>query len=130
MVSKDKSLHIKTKSVAEKQRILDRHSESSSAGTRLTFDGDAGGYRGLPPPLATPGDTGLDDVVPGLAEEMDGALLGEASTRRRITAESPMFRHQRVGAVAQSACRNTEHRDESSGTGIASLFYSRCGNYS
>lgn len=80
----------------------------------LTFDGDAGGYRRLPPAVATPGHTHLvADVVSGLTEEMDGALLGEASTRGRIAAETSMFGHQRVGAVAQSAFRNTEQRDES-----------------
>lgn len=58
--------------------------------------------------MATPGNMDLaDDVVPRLTEEMDGALLGETSARGWITAETSMFWHQRVSAVAQSACRNT-----------------------
>lgn len=64
--------------------------------------------------MATPGDAGLGaEVVPGLAEEVDGALVGEPSTRRRITAEASVFGHQRVGAVTEPACReqqNTEMR--------------------
>lgn len=64
--------------------------------------------------MATPGDTDLAvDVVSGLTEEMDGALLGETSTRGRITAETSMFWHQRVSAVVQSACRHTNHSDKS-----------------
>lgn len=55
--------------------------------------------------MATPGHPNLvGDVVAGLAEEVDAALLGEAPARRRLAAEAAMFGHQRVGAVAQSAC--------------------------
>lgn len=56
--------------------------------------------------MVTPRDSDLD-VVSGLTEQMDGALLRETVTWRRITAETSMFWHQRVSAVAHSACRNT-----------------------
>lgn len=80
----------------------------------LTFDRDAGRYGRLPPPVTTPGNTDLVvDVVSGLTEEMDVALLGETSTWGWIAAETSMFWHQRVSAVAQSACRNTKRCDES-----------------
>lgn len=73
----------------------------------LTFNGDAGRYRRLPLPMATPGDADLvADVVTRLTEEMDGALCEEALTRGWIAAEPSMFWHQRVRAVAQPACRN------------------------
>lgn len=44
------------------------------------------------------------DVIPRLAEEVDGGLLVETSTRRRVTAEASMFRYQGVCAVIVSAC--------------------------
>lgn len=70
-----------------------------------TFDGDAGGDGGLPLPMAAPGHPDLvGDVVAGLTEEVDAALLGETPARRRLAAEAAMFGHQWVGAVAQSAC--------------------------
>lgn len=64
--------------------------------------------------MAAPGDAGLGvEVVPGLAEEVDGALVGEPSTRRRITAEASVFGHQWVGTVTEPACREQQkHRDE------------------
>lgn len=62
--------------------------------------------------MAAPGHTDLVvDVVSRLTEEMDGALLGEPPTRRRIAAETSMLRHQRVRAVAQSACGHTKRRE-------------------
>lgn len=70
-----------------------------------TFDGDTGGDGGLPLPMATPGHPNLvGDVVAGLTEQVDAALLGETPARRRFAAEAAMFWHQRVSAVAQSAC--------------------------
>lgn len=64
--------------------------------------------------MAALGDSVLaPDVVSGLTEEMDGALMEETSTRGRITAETSVFWHQRVRAVAHSACRNTKPSDES-----------------
>lgn len=73
----------------------------------LTFDGDAGRYRRHPLPMATLGDTALG-VVAGLTEEMDGALVRETSTRRRVAAETSVLGHQGVSAVAQSACRDAK----------------------
>lgn len=64
--------------------------------------------------MTTPGNMDFaDDVVPRLTEEMDGALLGETSAGGWITTETSMFWHQRVSAVAQSACRNTTRHDKS-----------------
>lgn len=75
--------------------------------TSLTFDGDAGRNWRQPSPMATPGDVDLvADVVADLAEEMDGGLQGEASTGGRVAAETSMFWYQRVGTVAQPACRH------------------------
>ena len=72
----------------------------------LTSERGAGGDGGHPPPVSASGDTHLAvDMVTGLTEEVDGALLGEPPTRRRVTAEPPMLRHQRVGAVTEAACR-------------------------
>lgn len=51
--------------------------------------------------MTTPGDTDLAvDVVSGLAEETDAALLGETLTWGRLAAEAYMLGHQRVSAVA------------------------------
>lgn len=59
--------------------------------------------------MPTPGHPDLaSDVIARLAEEVDAALLGESPARRRLAAEAAMFGHQRVSAVAQSACRNRE----------------------
>lgn len=70
-----------------------------------TFDGDAGGDGGLPLPVAAPGHPALAaDVVARLTEEVDAALLRETPAWRRLAAEAAMFGHQRVSAVAQSAC--------------------------
>ena len=72
----------------------------------LTFKRHTGGYGGHPSFGAAPGAADLaGDVEARLTEEVDGRLVGEASARRRLAAEAPVLRYNRVAAVPQHACR-------------------------
>lgn len=68
--------------------------------------GETGGHAGDPFAMAAAQAAHhlFWDGIAGLTEEVDQALLGEASAGGGLAAEAPVFWHQRVGAIPLPAC--------------------------